>query len=54
MKHLLQTGMETAAMILEFLNIFYLTTSVFSIVYSPSSHIALYNIFEISERFARY
>ena len=45
---------ETAAMILEFLHIFYLATSAFSTIYSPSCHIALYNIFEISERFARY
>ena len=45
---------ETVAMILEFLHIFYLATSVFSTVYSPSSHIALHNIFEIFERFARY
>ena len=41
-------------MILEFLYIFYLATSALSAVYSPSSYIALHNIFEISERFARY
>ena len=45
---------ETTAVILEFLYVFYLATSAFSTVYSPSSHIALHNIFEISERFARY
>ena len=45
---------ETANMILEFLQVFYLATTAFSTVYSPSSHIALHNIFEISERFARY
>ena len=45
---------KTAAMILEFLHIFYLTTSAFSIVYSPSSHIALHYIFENSKHFTRY
>ena len=33
---------------------FYLATSAFSTVYSSSSHIALHNIFKISERFALY
>ena len=41
-------------MILEFIHVFYLATSAFAMVYSPSSHIALHNIFEISKRFARY
>ena len=45
---------KTIVMILEFLTVFYLATSAFSTVYSPSGHIALHNIFEISERFARY
>ena len=45
---------KTAIMMLEFLSIFYLGTTAFSIVYSPSSHITLYNIFEITECFARY
>ena len=45
---------RTAAMMLEFLNAFYLATSAFSTVYSPNSHIALHNIFEISDYFAWY
>ena len=41
-------------MILEFLTVFYLTTTVFSNVYIPSSHIALPNIYEITKCFVKY
>ena len=45
---------ETAAMIFQFLHVFYLATSIFFTVYSPNSYIALHNIFEIFARFAGY
>ena len=43
-----------AEMILEFLKVFYLTTTTFSNVYIPSSHTALHNIYEITKCFANY
>ena len=45
---------ENAEMILEFLKVFYLTTTAFSKVYIPSSHTALHNIYEITKYFAKY
>ena len=39
---------ETVRIMLEFLEVYYLATLVFSNIYTPSSHIALHNIFEIS------
>ena len=45
---------KTIVMILEFLTVFYLANFAFSTIYSPNSHIALHNIFEISKYFTRY
>ena len=45
---------ESVVMMLEFLTVFYLATSVFFTVYLPSSHITLHNIFKIFEYFSRY
>ena len=45
---------KTAGIILEFLSIFHLVTSVFSTIYLPNSHIPLHNIFETSKHFAWY
>ena len=45
---------DTAAIMLEFLNIFYLATASLPNVYYPSSHIALHDIFEITTCFFRY
>ena len=39
---------------LEFLEVFYLATTVFSNIYTPSGHIALYNFFEIIVCFVKY
>ena len=41
-------------MMLEFLQIFYLATIVFSIIYIPIIHTALYNIYEITKYFLKY
>ena len=45
---------DTASMMLEFLEIFYLATTAFSNIYIPSSHTALHNIYEITKCFAKY
>ena len=42
------TDWDIAAIMLEFLKVFYLAIAVFSNVYCPSSHIVLYNIYEIT------
>ena len=39
---------------LEFLQVFYLTATVFSNIYIPSNHIALYNIYVIIKYFTKY
>ena len=41
-------------MILKLLKVFYLATTTFSNVYIPSSHTALYNIYEITKYFTKY
>ena len=45
---------DTASMMLEFLEVFYLATTAFSNIYIPSSHTALHNIYEITKCFAKY
>ena len=45
---------DTASMMLEFLEVFYLATTAFSNIYIPSGHTALHNIYEITKCFAKY
>ena len=41
-------------MMLEFLKVFYLATTVFFNIYIPSSHTTLYNNYEISKCFSKH
>ena len=45
---------ETTEMMLQFLKLFYLTITIFSNIYIPSSHTALHNIYEITKCFIKY
>ena len=45
---------ENAEIILEFLKVFYLATTVFSNVYIPGSHTTLHNIYKITKYFTKY
>ena len=45
---------ETAEMILELLQFFYLVTTVFSNIYISGSHTVLHSINEIKKYFAKY
>ena len=45
---------ENTKMMLEFLKVFYLTTTAFSNICIPSSHSTLHNIYEINKCFTKY
>ena len=45
---------EAVEMMLEFLQVFYLATTVFFNIYILSNYTALHNIYEITKYFAKY